>query len=335
MPKLRLASVLLVLFLVTGAQARPTSGVWKSDCQCFRGVDWGSVSWIDRTYPIGRQKFRQDFDFWPAAKKAKNQPLIIWLHAGGGTKYIPVTSNPADPTLYDRIIVPARAAGYAVASLEYRHPVHNDDIVPTPHIDVGLAVQSIRDQSASLGIDRDNIFLMGGSQGTLVVWQGLQPDMKQPGAPGPAGQSSAVNAVYAYNAQATFRGQRIADLFLVPEDRQPFVDDWLNKHPQDALFGSSVDSVTAAAPPLMLKYERRYFGRLVLWDELSVHHPDFGLAVCAAYAAAGIPERCQSFEQVPKLQDYEDAIAFFNLHRVTAPVAAAATRATTRAAPPR
>jgi acetyl esterase/lipase len=312
---LRAAGILLLAcFVVSGVEAKPGTGVWKSDCKCFRDVIWGSEVWVDKTYPPGRQNFQQSLDFWPVRHGATKQPLIIWAHPGGGTKYIVVQSDPKKPTLYDRIIVPARANGFAVASLEYRHPVHNDDIVPAPHVDIGLAVQSIRAMADSLGIDPNNIFLMGGSQGNLVVWQGVQPDMQQPGADGPAGRSSLVNAVYGYNAQATYRGQEIADMFLVPEDRQPFVDDWMVKHPQDPLFGSAIDSVTPAAPPLIVKYERAYFHRLVRWDELTVHHPDYGLAICEAYAAAGIPDRCQTFELVPKDQDYAGAYPFFLSH---------------------
>jgi hypothetical protein len=49
-------------------------------------------------------------------------------------------------------------------------------------------------------------------------------------------------------------------------------------------------------------------------------HPDFGLALCAAYATAGIPGRCQSFELVPKDQDYAGAFPFFlaNMNRRSA-----------------
>jgi acetyl esterase/lipase len=305
------AAMALAGFLMPSVQARPATGVWKDDCKCYRSVVWGPELWVDTTYRVPHQNFQQNLDFWPLQRHATNQPLIIWAHPGGGTKFIPVQSDPENPTLYDKIIVPARANGFAVASLEYRHPVHNDYIVPAPHVDIGLAVQSIRAMADSLGIDPNNIFLMGGSQGTLVVWQGMQPDMKQPGADGPAGQSSLVNAVYGYDAQATYQGTEVADMFLVPWDRQSFLDNWLIEHPQDPLFGSAVSSVTSAAPPLIVKYERAYFNRLVTTDELTVHHPDFGLALCAAYVTAGIPDKCQSFELVPKDEDYAGAYPFF------------------------
>ncbi|TDM08717.1 MAG: hypothetical protein C4K60_04770 [Ideonella sp. MAG2] len=281
---------------------------WQPECQCYRRILWGPETWFDATYPA---TFVQDFDFWPVSRTATNQPLIIWTHPGGGVKHIPAESNPADPTLYDRIIVPARAAGFAVASIEYRHPVHNDDIVPPPHWDIGLAVQSLRNMAADLGIDPNNVFLIGGSQGTLNIWQAQQADMQVPGATGAAGQSSLVNAVYAYNGQATYRGKENATWFLVPEDRKEFVVDWRRQHPQDALFGSAASSVHRNSPPAMLKYEFPFYRRLVTFEEAVKHHPDAGLKLCDAYKKAGIPKRCQTFDNIPKEDDYKGFVEFF------------------------
>ena len=314
-----LTSVLAALAMASpmAAMAQPDDGAtvlantWQPECSCFRRLVWGPETWFDASYPA---TFQQDFDFWPVTRGATNQPLVIWAHPGGGVKHIKPESNPDEPTLYDRIILPAKAAGFAVASLEYRHPVHNDNIVPVPHNDIGLAVQSLRNMAPELGIDPNNIFLVGGSQGTLVVWQAQQPDLQVPGAVGAAGQSSLVNAVYAYNAQATYRGRENARWFLVPEDRESYVTDWKTKHPQDDLFGSAAGSVHRRSPPLVVKHELPYYRRQVTEAEAIPHHPDAGLKLCEAYRKAGIGKRCQNFDNIPKADDYKGYIEFFISH---------------------
>lgn len=303
----------------TPALADPATGVWDSECRCFRGVTWGPETWFDGSYRPDGWTFTQSLDFWPVVRGATGQPLILWAHPGNGFKEIEVTRNRALPSLYNKLIIEARRAGFAVGSLDYRHPVQNDDIVPAPHLDVGRAVQSVRAMSVELGIDPRNIFLVGVSQGSLGVWQALQEDLMVPGADGPAGQSSRVNAAYAYNAQVTYRGQETADRFLVPDDRPAYVAQWLVDHPQDALFGSALASVVPDSVPVMLKYEAPYFHRLVSRQELSNHHPDFGLALCEAYAQQGIAERCSVLDQVPKDQDLIGAIPFFLSHFVGTP----------------
>lgn len=308
-------ALLTVLCLqAPAAQAQSTQSIeeyWRPDCSCYRRIDWGPETWFDATYPA---TFKQDFDFWPVSRGATNQPLVIWTHPGGGVKHIPVQSDPSNPTLYDKIILPAKAAGFAVASIEYRHPVHNDDIVPPPHWDIGLAVQSLRNMAGELGIDPNNIFLIGGSQGTLNVWQAQQVDLKTAGASGAAGQSSLVNAVYAYNAQATYIGTENAKWFLVPEDRKAYLRDWRRQHPQHTLFGSAASSVHPNSPPAMLKYEFPYYHRLVTYAEAIKHHPDAGLKICDAYRKARIAHRCQSFDNVPKQDDYKGFTDFFLSH---------------------
>lgn len=312
----KLWTVLLTVLCLQapGAQAQSTQSIeehWRPDCSCYRRIDWGTESWFDPTYP---DTFKQDFDFWPVSRGATKQPLVIWTHPGGGVKHIPVESDPNNPTLYDKIILPAKAAGFAVASIEYRHPVHNDYLVPPPHWDIGLAVQSLRNMADELGIDPNNIFLIGGSQGTLNVWQAQQTDLKLEGAQGAAGQSSLVNAVYAYNAQATYRETENAKWFLVPEDRKAYIKDFRKDHPQYANFGSAAGSVHRLSPPAMLKFEAPFFRRLVTRGEAKTHHPDAGLKICEAYQKARIGALCQAIDNVPKSEDYKGFTDFFRSH---------------------
>ena len=87
--------------------------------------------------------------------------MIIFAHAGGNTKTVPVEHDPNRSGTYEMLIAPARAAGFAVASIEFRHPVSNDEIVPPPQRDILTAIQFMRLSASELGIDADNIFLMG------------------------------------------------------------------------------------------------------------------------------------------------------------------------------
>jgi hypothetical protein len=149
----------------------------------------------------------------------------------------------------------------------------------------------------------------------------LQNDMAIPTSPDPvARQSTRANAVFAYNAQTTYDGREFADLFLVEAERPAFKAVWQAQHPKYAQFGSSIQSASADDPPVMLRYDQAFVGRLVTQQELagvdSVHYPDYGLAICAAYRIAGIGTRC-TVEADPRFDGgagYEGYVAFFRQH---------------------
>jgi hypothetical protein len=126
--------------------------------------------------------------------------------------------------------------------------------------------------------------------------------------------------VFAYNAQTTYDGREFADLFLVEADRPAFKAAWQAQHPKYAQFGSSIQSASADDPPVMLRYDQAFVGRLVTQQELagvdSVHYPDYGLAICAAYRIAGIGTSC-TVEADPRFdgaQGYNGYVEFFRQH---------------------
>ena len=284
---------------------------------------YGREVWRDAT--IGPTQAHQRFDFYRAARTTP-APLIIWAHPNGMSKTLPASS-----TLYQALVPPALQAGFSFASIEFRHPMVNENVANSatdpgvPHNDIARAIQFIRANADALGIDTRNIFLVGQSRGTLGVWTALQNDMAKPGSNSVVlRQSTRVNAVYAVNAQTSYDGQEFADLFLIPADRAAFVADFESKHPKHAQFGSAIRSVTAgtqADPPVKLIYDAPVINRQVSLLELSqydaLHYPNFGPALCNAYLRAfGNTSRCSytadaRFENDP-LAAYAGYVAFFS-----------------------
>lgn len=290
--------------------------------QGAQGMDlcYGPAAW--REPALGGRWLQQRFDFYRAGG-TQPAPLIIWAHPNGSSKSITPGS-----VAYSVLVAPALAAGFSFASIEFRHPVVNEDEAdsPTnagvPHRDIARALQFIRANAQALGIDRRNVFLVGGSRGTLGLWTALQDDMADPYATDPVlRQSTRVNAVFAFNAQTTYDGLEFADLFLLPPDDEVQKAAWRLEHPKHAQFGSAVRSVSADDPPVMLRYDQSFIGRKVTLLELEaideVHYPDFGLALCDAYQRAGIAQRCWA-EGAPRFDDmrqgYAGYVDFFRQH---------------------
>lgn len=287
-----------------------------------KDICYGTAAWREAT--LSNAWLQQRFDFYrvSGASAATPAPLIVWAHPNGMSKTIVPGSGTENV-----LLKPALAAGFSFASLEFRHPVanENEQNTPTdprvPHFDIARALQFIRANAPALGVDPRNIFVVGGSRGTLSLWTALQNDMAIPTSPDPvARQSTRVNAVFAYNAQTTYDGREFADLFLVEADRAAFKANWQALHPKYAQFGSAIQSATADDPPVMLRYDQSFIGRLVTLQQLAsvdyVHYPDYGLAICAAYRMAGIGARC-TVEAGPQFDGgagYSGYVDFFRLH---------------------
>lgn len=288
-----LAWLLGLLFLAGGARAelagcRPASltGPVEQGEVCY-----GPAAWREPT--LGGKVLLQTFDFYPAVRaRPQGAPLIVWAHPNGSTKALPVSSD-----LFKALVAPALASGFAFASVEYRHPVVNEYARPdgvVPHRDLARALQFMRANSAALGIDPANVFLVGQSRGSLALWTALQDDMADPDSPHlVARQSTRVNAVFALNAQTTYDGNEFAALFIVPRDRALFVEAFNQRHRRHDQFGSAIRSAEAGGrnnPPVMLRHDSLPHAGLLTLEELArvdaLHYANFGVALCAAYARA-------------------------------------------------
>ncbi|ALN65244.1 hypothetical protein GLA29479_4407 [Lysobacter antibioticus] len=256
------------------------------------GLCYGAETWPEPT--LGGRTLEQQFDFYRTPSTTPT-PLIVWAHPNGMSKALP-----QDSPMYQALVVPALRAGFSFASIEFRHPVANDalpnsDADPgVPHYDLAYALQFIRANADALNIDKRNVFFVGQSRGSLAVWTALQDDMRDTDSPDPvARQSTRVNAVYAVNAQTTYSGAEFANRFLIPADRAKFTAAFNQQHPKHEQFGSAIGSVNAgvkADPPVRLIYDSPEVGRLLSLEEMSkrdpIHYPDFGPALCRAYALA-------------------------------------------------
>lgn len=108
----------------------------------------------------------QKLDFWRAS--APNAPLVIFIHGGGWKRGDKANATGAAKVTH------YLAAGYAVASIDYR-------LVPAATVeqqaqDVADAVAALRTQAVKLGIDPARIVLMGHSAGAhLAALVGTDP----------------------------------------------------------------------------------------------------------------------------------------------------------------
>jgi len=270
------------------------AGVWKEDCQCYRNVPWGAVQWFE---PEVQKVLTQDLDFFPVSREQEPTPVIVYAHAAMTTKFIGPTQG-----AYLTLVQPARAAGMSFVSIEYRHPVKDDYIIPVPQDDITSAMRWIHEHAAALHLDTQNVFLMGHSRGTLALWTALRyqtdPQVR-------------VNAVFGYNAQTTYRGEEMAERFLIESDRDAFVADFDARHPQHELFGSALAESGVANPPIRLHYEDPFYRTLVPASVFTEHHPDFGLAMCSAPALQTPSAPCTAVDRIPRDQAYDGVVDFF------------------------
>ena len=277
--------------------------------QDFITLCWGAEGWHEPT--LDDKALQQNLDFYPAPAQSAAAPLIVWAHPNGMSKELPEGS-----ALRRALLPPARDAGYAFASLEFRHPVTNaspEPGGPVPHTDIAQALSYLVTHAQALRIDPRNIFLVGQSRGTLGVWTAMQPDSTSP----------PVRAVFAVNAQTSYRGEDFAQWFLVQPHRELFLQTFHSRNPNADRYGSAVRDVTRQAPPIQLRYDSPVVGRPLTLTQMqqqdALHYPDFGPALCNAYAAAQATASC-SYVADARLHDhpalaYEGYVQFFDRHR--------------------
>jgi acetyl esterase/lipase len=109
---------------------------------------------------------KQQLDYWPGA--SPNAPLVVFVHGGGWKRGDKTMMRGSDKLEH------WQAAGYAVASLNYR--LVPDSTVEQQGADVASAVAFLRNRAGSLGFDGNRIALIGHSAGAhLVALVGTDP----------------------------------------------------------------------------------------------------------------------------------------------------------------
>jgi hypothetical protein len=283
-----------------------------------RNLCWGDQTWVSKT--ARHVTLQQTFDFTPSIG-GPMAPLVVYFHADGESSHI-VPGSVEDL----KIRQPALQAGYAFATVEYRHPVDDDDLANgpgdprVPHWDAARATQFMRAYADALGFDKTQVFFLGYSRGALSLWTAIQPDMADSGSPDPiARESTRALAAFEYQGQSTYRDREFAHLFLVPADRA--ADELLFEleHPKWRQFGSAIDSVDATSPPVQLRYRDTYPGHLITSAQMqsygSDHYPGYGPKLCDAYVQMHAPADCIVEFNVPTEYAFDGYIDFFSAYR--------------------
>lgn len=140
--------------LVLGGLAQANALKERGDAQAAR------TSWGKKTLAYGPDKLQQ-LDFYPPRTRSGAVPLVIFVHGGGwkrGSK--DTAASKYAPEHFTQL-------GYAYASLDYR--LVPDATVEQQASDIALAVRTLKDRAAELGVDPDRVALMGHSAGAHLV----------------------------------------------------------------------------------------------------------------------------------------------------------------------
>jgi acetyl esterase/lipase len=317
-PARRLAAVLAAACLAAPALVQACTPVRLKDGAHGARLCWGDQTWFSKgPHPVLRE---QTFDFYPSAA-GPQAPLIVYFHPDGTTSHIAPGSG-ADL----QILQPALQAGYAFATVEYRHPVDDDDVPNTPddprvpHWDAARATQFLRANAGALGFDRRQVFFVGHSRGALSIWTALQPDMADPQSPDPvARESTRVLALFEYQGATTYRDREFAQLFVVRRDRAELESGFETDHPLWPQFGSAIDSADATSPPIEMRYRDDYPGHPISLGKIQTkysmdHYPGQGPALCEAYARRQAAADCIVRMRVPTEHAFDAYLDFFAAH---------------------
>jgi hypothetical protein len=272
---------------------------FQTSATTWEEVLWGSASWEEPTRGDAVTFQVLDIAIPSSAAPVNGYPVLIFFHANGND-HIVAGGGDIDTLIKQ----PALTAGYAFASVEFRHPVTNES-EGCPHTDCGLAIQYIRALHDALDLDRDNFFAYCRSRGNLAFWQAVQPDMANSNASTYAGrQSSLLKGLFTLNSQVAYSVQGFCDLYIDPADHATI----LATNPDNPLWFDAIDAIPTATtlPQVVMQHESAYLGEtisaaeLTTWDGIAgnsiVHFPDAGRLTAAAYAARGVPERCCAYD---------------------------------------
>jgi hypothetical protein len=253
-------------------------GAYSKTMVQARGLCYADgTAWVEQQYGGPADvTYDQRFEFYRSSALPKTQavPLIIWSHPNGPTQVMiknDVGPNETSP-LMEKLVVPAVKSGFAFMSIQFRHPRASQSADPkkfdphVPNTDIANAVQWVRSRAAGLGVDPDNIFLVGQSRGSLALLTAFMADQRVANAGDWHSQSSKPNAVFAAQAQTTYEHVELRDTFFehfstvpVPPDTQPGFDyhAYLDRNDLPVIHpGSALASLDLKDPPFWVRYER-------------------------------------------------------------------------------
>jgi hypothetical protein len=236
--------------------------------------------WLDPSAPHGPAYLTERASLWTNADPALDTPntaraVIIWSHPGGLSEQFQFNpcppqclgaDNPYSQTVqFQSVLVPAMQAGYALVSIEFRHPISSypDGGPPPGNTDVRDAVQYVRANAALLHIDPNNMFLVGQSRGSLNMLWGIRADARDLNDPRAWRHvSSKVNAIWDYQAQTCYDETAVETTFLLGNWYQAFHDDPAFQYVPDQLrnlagcaFQDAANVPAESIPPMRIMYD--------------------------------------------------------------------------------
>ena len=257
---------------------QPAPGAYSSTMWQSRGLCYADgASWVEQKYgAVVDVTLDQRYEMYRSNALPKKQalPLIIWAHPNGPSQVMIAANAGAGDTspLMEKLVVPAVNAGFAFMSLQFRHPRGSQSVDPlkfnpqVPHTDIAQAVQWVRSRAADLGVDPDNIFLLGQSRGSLALLNAFMPDQRDISQPDWHAQSSKPRAVFAVQAQTSYEHAELRDVFIlpnatvpVPPNTRPGFDYHAYLDRNDPPFvnpGSALAALDLSDPPFWVRYER-------------------------------------------------------------------------------
>lgn len=286
---------------------------FRTSSTSWANVLWGAASWEEPTRGDAVTFQVLDIAIPSASAPVNGYPVLIFFHANGNDHVVAPGGD-----LDTMVKQAALTAGYAFASVEFRHPVANES-EGCPHTDCGLAIQYIRALHDALDLDRDNLFAYCRSRGNLAFWQAVQADMANAYASTYAGrQSSLLKGLFTLNSQIAYSVQGFCDLYIDPADHATI----LASNPDNPLWQDAIDAIPTATtlPQVVMQHESAYLGEtisaaeLTAWDAIGgnsiVHFPDAGRLTVAAYAARGMAERISAYdaENGSAAEEYGDIV---------------------------
>ncbi|HZE99869.1 MAG TPA: alpha/beta hydrolase [Planctomycetota bacterium] len=139
-------------------------------------------------YAYGSDSERQKLDFWKASSD-KPAPLILMIHGGGWV-------NGSKESYSGAVIEPYLAAGFCVASINYRYIAiameqKVEPPVKAPLHDAARALQTLRSKAKEWNIDPKRVGATGGSAGACTsLWLAFHEDLADPASADPVARES-------------------------------------------------------------------------------------------------------------------------------------------------
>lgn len=272
---------------------------YRTNTTTWTGIPYGSASWPEPG--MGTLYQVVDIALPSGTAPAAGWPVIVYFHANSAVRTIAAGSSL--DTNFKQV---ALSLGYAVAQVEFRHPVTNVN-QGAPHTDAGLALQFVRSLHQALNLDRTRIHAFCRSRGSLALWQALQADMANSNAATYAGrQSSLLKSLWIIQGQIAYSTARFAELYIVPADRAALIA----ANPDNPAWKNAIDGVPTAnsLPQVSMVHELPWYGAQVTAAQMTadgsqVHFPDAGRLMVAAYQARGLADRCAAWDNEPSTGD--------------------------------